>query len=200
MRHDERRSSMEQSVERRHRVAAAALFVVLATGVPASAAAVDLAARRDVEGSADHPMISRYPGAVIVHYLQRDYAFRLPAGKAVREDREWVPEESLDLDWSGAEEPPSTRVRLEEGRSSTPITIREPDARRRGVDWRAATGNGPRRRDLVFWVTGGRSGRRVGVLGDGPAPPSCVGRPLRLLRDILRGQGIERRMLCRGPL
>ena len=39
---------------------------------------------QDVEGSKDHPLISRYPGSVITHYLTKEFdEFTLPLGKVV---------------------------------------------------------------------------------------------------------------------
>lgn len=35
--------------------------------------AVNLFAQSDIEGSKDHPVISRYPGSVIVYYVEEDY-------------------------------------------------------------------------------------------------------------------------------
>ncbi len=34
---------------------------------------INLSAQSDIEGSKDHPVISRYPGSVIVYYLEEDY-------------------------------------------------------------------------------------------------------------------------------
>src|SRR5208282_755706 len=37
---------------------------------------------QDAEGSKDHPLISRYPGSVITHYLTKEFdEFTLPLGK-----------------------------------------------------------------------------------------------------------------------
>ena len=41
---------------------------------------------QDVEGSKDHPLISRYPGSVITHYLTKEFdEFTLPLGKLTDE-------------------------------------------------------------------------------------------------------------------
>ena len=41
---------------------------------------------QDVEGSKDHPLISRYPGSVITNYLTKEFdEFTLPLGKVVDE-------------------------------------------------------------------------------------------------------------------
>jgi OmpA-OmpF porin, OOP family len=43
------------------------------------------AQEKDVEGSKDHPLISRYPGSYISSYLQKEYdEFTLPLGKIIR--------------------------------------------------------------------------------------------------------------------
>jgi len=50
--------------------------------------AVTVAQKKDVEGSKDHPLISRYPGSWITNYTQKDYdEFVLPLGKWVRGDK-----------------------------------------------------------------------------------------------------------------
>lgn len=44
-------------------------------------AATAMAQRQDVQGSKDHPLVSRYPGSVITTYVQREYdEFELPLG------------------------------------------------------------------------------------------------------------------------
>ena len=41
---------------------------------------------QDMEGSKDHPLVSRYPGSYIVKYVQKEFdEFELPLGKAVNE-------------------------------------------------------------------------------------------------------------------
>jgi OmpA-OmpF porin, OOP family len=55
-----------------------ALTVAFACLLTAAAAGQD----RDVEGSKDHPLISRYPGSYIADYVQKEYdEFLLPLGK-----------------------------------------------------------------------------------------------------------------------
>lgn len=72
---------------------------ILALVLSSPAHGVDLAGRKDVAGSTDHRMISRYPGSVIVNYLARDYdAFRMPKGPATREGGEWAFSEAADLE------------------------------------------------------------------------------------------------------
>ena len=52
---------------------------------------------QDVEGSKDHPLISRYPGSVITRYLTKEFdEFTLPLGKLV--DEKNLPRASL---WKG---------------------------------------------------------------------------------------------------
>src|SRR5208283_243965 len=43
---------------------------------------------QDAEGSKDHPLISRYPGSVITHYLTKEFdEFTLPLGQVVDENK-----------------------------------------------------------------------------------------------------------------
>ncbi len=49
-------------------------------------AGVAIAQNQDVEGSEDHPLISRYPGSWITNYTQKEYdEFELPLGKSTGE-------------------------------------------------------------------------------------------------------------------
>ena len=57
------------------------LVACLLLGLSASFAAGQ---DQDVEGSKDHPLISRYPGSVITNYLTKEFdEFTLPLGKAI---------------------------------------------------------------------------------------------------------------------
>lgn len=56
------------------------------------------AAKRDVHGSKDHDLISRYHNSVIVGYKYYDYeAFRLPLSALKRDRQGVVIDEFLDL-------------------------------------------------------------------------------------------------------
>ncbi len=59
-----------------HNLIAAALLIGLGAGV-------STAQQKDVEGSQDHPLMSRYPGSVITRYTQKEYdELTLPLGPA----------------------------------------------------------------------------------------------------------------------
>jgi outer membrane protein OmpA-like peptidoglycan-associated protein len=59
------------------------------------AAQAGLAQTQDVEGSKDHPLVSRYPGSVIDHYSSTEFdEFTLPLGKL----KDSVPEKSQHLE------------------------------------------------------------------------------------------------------
>ena len=63
-----------------------ALLLVLAT-IAAGAAWVRPVRAQDVEGSRDHPLLSRFPGAVIRAYDHMEFdSFRLPLGRATGND------------------------------------------------------------------------------------------------------------------
>lgn len=73
-------------------VAAASLLALLAV-VPAGAQA------RDVAGSKDHPLISRYPGSVITQYREKEFdEYLLPLGKYVRREQQFVLERTQRLE------------------------------------------------------------------------------------------------------
>lgn len=89
------------------------LFAALALVAPPV-----FAQHSDVEGSQDHPLISRYEGSFIINYIQRDFdAFRLPTGQALAEGAEWTFQSALDLEGR------VTRIRYAapEGRSSLEV-------------------------------------------------------------------------------
>ena len=50
---------------------------------------ITFAQERDIEGSKDHPLVSRFSGSVIKHYVLKQFdEYTLPLGKAVREFEE----------------------------------------------------------------------------------------------------------------
>lgn len=84
---------------RTRRTPLVATLSVLAIALTSPLHGANLEGREDVAGSADHRMISRYPGSVIVNYLARDYdAFRMPKGPATRDGGEWAFSEAADLE------------------------------------------------------------------------------------------------------
>jgi OOP family OmpA-OmpF porin len=60
--------------------------IVLLLGGLLCGAGRAIAQQQDMEGSKDHPLISRYPGAYIRNYLQKEFdEFELPLGKLTNE-------------------------------------------------------------------------------------------------------------------
>jgi len=57
--------------------------IVMVASLMLFGGSLGLAQDQDVEGSKDHPLISRYPGSFIVEYDQKAFdEYELPAGKS----------------------------------------------------------------------------------------------------------------------
>ena len=86
---------------------------IAAVGLFIAVAAPAVAAAADVEGSKDHPLISRYPGAVITEYSTREFdEYDLPLGKLDQDH--WAKSQRLEGKLTRIHyEVPSTRSPLE---------------------------------------------------------------------------------------